>query len=127
MALETTIEPVLVTPKVIPAVLVIPVVLIVKVLVALVASVFILEAETAVKPPVKVAAADAPTNLIAPPVLLIPEPFKLNDSGIVKALVLLISTAAPLPTIVPCAPDKVPNASLFAICITPAVTEVVPA
>jgi hypothetical protein len=81
-------------------VLVIPVVLIVKVLVALVASVFILEAVTAVKPPVKVAAAEAPTNLIAPP-LLIPEPFKLNDSGIVKALAPLISIAAPLATIVP--------------------------
>ena len=126
MALETKIEPALVTPNVIPEVLVIPIVFIVKVLVALVASVFTLVADCVVNPPVKVAAAEVPINLIAPP-LLIPEPSKLNDSGIVKALVPLIWIAAPLPTIVPWDPDKVPNASLLAIWITPAVTEVVPA
>jgi len=100
MALETTIEPALVTPNVIPEVFEIPAVLIVKVFVALVASVLTLVAVCVVKPPVKVAAAEAPTNLIAPP-LLIPEPFKLNDSGIVKALAPLISIAAPFATIVP--------------------------
>ena len=77
-----------------------PIVLIVKVLVALVASVFTLVADCVVNPPDKVAAAELPINLIAPP-LLIPEPFKLNASGIVKAPVPLISTAAPVPTIVP--------------------------
>ena len=67
----------------------IPVVLMVKVFVPVVASVLILDAVCAVKPPVKVAAADVPINLIAPP-LPIPEPFKLNASGIVKVLAPLI-------------------------------------
>ena len=126
IALVTFMEPAFVIPNVMPAVLVIPAVLIVKVLVPLVASVLILDAVCAVKPPVKVAAAELLINLIAPP-LVIPVPFKVMASGIVKALAPLISTAAPVPTMVPCEPDKVPNASLLATCITPAVTEVVPA
>ena len=67
------------------------------------------------------------TNLIAPPVLLIPIPFNVISSGIVKAEAPpLISSAAPVPTSVPTEPAA-PNALLFAICITPAVIDVVPA
>ena len=85
MALVILIDPALVTPKVNPGVLLMPVVLIVKVLVPVVASVLILEAVCAVKPPVKVAAADVPINLMAPP-LLTPVPLILKGSAMVKAV-----------------------------------------
>ena len=117
MALVTLIDPALVTPKVNPGVLVMPIVLIVKVFVPVVASVLILEAVCTVKPPVKVAAADVPTNLMAPP-LLIPVPLILKGSAMVKAVAPLISRAAPLDIIFVDA-VAAPNASLFWVLKTP--------
>ena len=89
-------------------------------------SVLILDAEATVIVPDKVAAFAPLTNLMAPPVPDIPNPFIVIASGIVNAVLPLISKAAPDPTIVFVEPTA-PNALLFAICITPAVIEVVPA
>ena len=85
MAPDTVIAPALVIPNVNPPVLVIAL-LIVNVLVPAVTSVFILDAEATVIAPVKVAAEEAPTNFIAPP-LLNPVPLMVNVSGILNALV----------------------------------------
>ena len=90
-------------------------------------SVLILEAVATVMVPDKVAACAPLTNLMAPPVPDIPNPLIVIASGIVNAAeVPLISKAAPDPTIVFVEPTA-PNALLFAICITPAVIDVVPA
>ena len=87
-------------------------------------SVFILEAAPVVIVPDKVAAEAPVTNLIAP-VLLIPVPLIVMDSGI--AVAPLISIAALDPTNVPCELVLVPNASFVFISTIPAVMDVVPA
>ena len=123
---DTAILPVLVVPKVNPGSFEMPPV-IVNVLVPPVISVLILEAEATVMVPDRVAACAPLTNLMAPPVPDIPNPFIVIASGIVNAAeVPLISKAAPDPTIVFAEPT-VPNALLFAIWMTPAVIDVVPA
>ena len=123
---DTAIFPVLVVPKVIPAVFVIPPV-IVKVLVPELTSVLILVALAAVIVPDNVGVeVDVLSNLMAP-VLLTPVPFNVIASGIVIAVVALISIAVPSTIVVPCELAKVPNASVLLNCTTPAVIEVVPA
>ena len=100
--------------------------LIVKVLVPVAISVLILDEVATVIVPLIVAACAPLTNLIAP-VLLSPVPLIVIVSGIDNAAeVPLISKAAPVPTVVPTEPAA-PKALLFAICITPAVIDVVPA
>ena len=88
-------------PNVNPAVFVIPP-LIVRVFVPDVMSVLILDAAATVIVPHKVAACAPLTNLMAPPVPDIPNPFIVIASGMVNAAeVPLISIAAPDPTNVP--------------------------